>query len=709
MEDLERLHSKRRTSRSDKVGFSGSLLLFLFLCLVRQSNTFCPSPRLTSALHNNYDKSVIKPIPRVFEAPVAFVRNQVVLGAKGKAAVDDDDEEDDDEEEDEEDDDEAEVEDDNDDDDVDIPGDWNEADVLAEFDDVDITEENDTDDDDEEEDIADVVVAEDDEDDLDDEDEIDEIDLDDEEDEEEDDEGIEEIILTDDAQVEYDEEDEYEYAMTTEIDDPDWDEEDGDYHELEDDDDPNYMKQKELADIAAEKAYERAQDEAFDPINFMMNDMTEEQHAAMQQSELFKKVQERMKGMELTEVDLGDVDIEQAVAEVPDLMADDPYPRHKDGEPNIVTRSTGLTDDDLEEFDQAYKKADERVNEEPWDKVMLKDLTGWDNISNETIEEMEDCLDEIGGSSYNVTRWLLYDLDFNVSNLILAAMKHNREAPILFQHWYPQLVTYKRYQDVRDRNYDFTWDDVENADIGELERYYAGFGYDEIPKKAPVDTGIISLEDLDEDEIKMAAFENWVKEVYNPEWDRKDFDDDDMQDEDNVFSHFYEAPQHPDKPTFEDSLEDIEMWNEEMGDDDTLSEYREMMGKAYEYEVVKDEEFEREFRGHLVIACTGEDSDLDIAEKITIRFEKEFGKQVFVETRILQLAREEDNVFEIWLESYEVDLLHSKKRATSNAKGWNGPEVCDDAQIDYLVGRVRFLISDDARYSYRMEDLELAE
>ncbi len=53
---------------------------------------------------------------------------------------------------------------------------------------------------------------------------------------------------------------------------------------------------------------------------------------------------------------------------------------------------------------------------------------------------MEDCLVEIGGSAYNVTNWLLYDLDFNVSNLILAAVKHNRDAPILLMHWYPQLV-----------------------------------------------------------------------------------------------------------------------------------------------------------------------------------------------------------------------------------------------------------------------------
>lgn len=131
-----------------------------------------------------------------------------------------------------------------------------------------------------------------------------------------------------------------------------------------------------------------------------------------------------------------------------------------------------------------------------------------------------------------------------------------------------------------------------------------------------------------------------------------------------------------------------------------------MMGRSFAYKATNDEEFQREFRGHLVIACTGEDSDLEVAEKVTQRFEIEFGKSVYVETRVHALARPEDNVFEIWLESYDIDLLHSKKRATSNAKGWDGPAEVDDAQVDSLVEQVRFLISDDARYGYRYLEFE---
>ena len=165
-------------------------------------------------------------------------------------------------------------------------------------------------------------------------------------------------------------------------------------------------------------------------------------------------------------------------------------------------------------------------------------------------------------------------------------------------------------------------------------------------------------------------------------------------------------PQHPDLPTYEDTQEDLEDWDEEMGDDEENKEHKEFMGRNFEYTVMQDEEFEKLFRGHLVVACTPDDSDLEAVEKITARMSQEFGKQVFVETRVIAHAREEDNVFEIWLESFNIDLLHSKKRASHQEKGWVGPIECDDTQIEYLVQEVRFLISDDCRYAYNYEMLE---
>jgi len=616
----------------------------------------------------------------------------------------------------------------------DVPETWTEQDILAELGEDDgIVVEDDDDEDDDAEDVTASAADDDDEDD----DEIDlddiELDLDDDDEDDDEEEGIVEeyvggggiddddvgVLVEDAVLISGDEEEEEEEEWDDEEDGPS-----ADALETEDDpSDPNYTAQKEIVRQAIRDSQRRAEDEAFDPLEYVAREMTEQQARALEQTAFLKAVEERARGLELTpsDVESGGVsaaNLEGAVAGVPDLMDDDPYPRHEDGEEDLLEPAIGLTDDDMEALDDAYKEINRIVDEEPWDKVAMKDQADdsavWDSLPSETLEEMEAALGELGGSAYNVTRWLLYDLDFNVTNLILAAVKHNRNAPVLLQHWYPQLVTYERYRHARDRDFDFTWDDVENADISELERYYAGFGYDEIPNKAPAETGIISFEDLDEEEIKMAAFENWMTQVYNPEWDRKDFDDDDMRDEDNVFSDFYDAPQHPDLPTIEDAEEDIDDWQQEIEEaaddneidlekDPEVTAYRDMMGEKFEYEEVEDEEFEREFRGHLIVACTGRDEDLDVAEKITSRFEKEFGKQVMVETRVMALAREEDNVFEIWLESYEIDLLHSKKRATSNAQDWDGPADCDDGQIETLVDRVRFLISDDARYSYQMD------
>lgn len=549
-----------------------------------------------------------------------------------------------------------------------------------------------TPDDDSDEDGTVVAVNDDD----DDEDDIDE-DLDIwEEDEDEDD-----LVAEGDIQYEDDSE------MADGMDEEEWEVEE-EIPLKDDPDDPNYTTQKKILEETLERKGAAEELENFDEIDFIMNKMTPEMAEAMEEEDIQKevnaKVGELMK--EIDEEEVAKMDYNEVMAKTSNIL-EDPY--ENEGEENIM--GTGLSDDLLEKYDSALKEARQRIAAEPWDKVNDKARNqDWSQLPNQTIEEMDACLDEIGGSSYNVTNWLIYDLDFNVSNLILAAVQHNKEAPILFMHWFPQLMTYERYQHARDREFDFNWDDVNNADMEELERYYMGFGYQEIPNKAPAETGIISLEELDEEEMKMVAFENWVKEVYNPEWDRKDFDDDSFQDEDNTFSHFYKAPQHPDLPVFEDALEDIADWEAEVDDDENTSEeYARNMGHATKYKRIDDEEFQREFRGHLVVACTPEDEDLEIAEKITKRMDEEHGKKIHVETRVMAHAREEDCVFEVWLESYEIDLLHSKKRASANDEVWEGPALCDDKQVEWLVDEVRFLISDQARYSYRYETADRNE
>ncbi len=342
-------------------------------------------------------------------------------------------------------------------------------------------------------------------------------------------------------------------------------------------------------------------------------------------------------------------------------------------------------------------------------EIGMESVDAFRDIPENLKDEIRECMTEMGSASYNVTKWLVYDLDFNVTNLMLAACQHNPKAPILFEHWFPQLQVCERYKYAREGNFSFTWEDSKNADMEELYTYYRGFGYNEIPSKAPGDTGIIDLEELDEDEVQMVDFAAWCQEVYNPEWDRKDFDDDDIKDVDNVFSPEFILPQDPDVPTYQDAKDDIRNWYGEIenNNDGDVSpeqaEYRDMVGQELDYKYLDDKEFTAAFRGHLVVACTTEEEDLDVAEKITIRFEEEFGKQIFVETRVISHALMEDNCFEVWLESYDIELLHSKKRATTGAKDWTGPIECNDEEIDKMVERVAFLISDDARYSYRMD------
>ena len=473
---------------------------------------------------------------------------------------------------------------------------------------------------------------------------------------------------------------------------------------LQDDpDDPDYMEQKKLVEETVARREKLAEDQDFDAVDYIMNQMTEEQAEIMNSLPSQQEVDRIASDVYgINDVDADDVDamdLDEEIASTPDLMDNDPWENKQ--EENIL--GTGVDDDILERLDDAWKLSNQAQAEEPWDKVDESAINfRWEDVADKQRDEMYECLNEIGGAPYNCTRWLFYDLNFNVSNLILAAVKHNPDAPVLFQHWYPQLLTYSRYEHARDRNFDFNWDDVENADMDELRRYYFGFGYTEIPSKAPGETGIIEFDELDEEEMKMAAFENWMIEVYNAEWDKKDFDDDDIRDEDNVFSEFFEMPDHPDLPSFDDAQEDLREWEEDAANE--TAEYRDHMGMDRRYTHVEDEEFTKEFRGHLIVACTPQDKDLEIAEKITAAMGEKFGKQVYVETRVIAHAREEDAVFEVWLESYDIDLLHSKKRASSGTDGWDGPAECDEAQIEYLVDKVGFLISDDARYSYRYEE-----
>mmetsp|Transcript_6772 Transcript_6772/g.16939 ORF Transcript_6772/g.16939 Transcript_6772/m.16939 type:complete len:747 (+) Transcript_6772:323-2563(+) len=404
----------------------------------------------------------------------------------------------------------------------------------------------------------------------------------------------------------------------------------------------------------------------------------------------------------LDEKELEGMDIEKELEGAMALIDDEPY--ISANRTNIA--GTGITDEEMEALDQSWKNINDSLKKEPWNKVAATQFDfNYSAYPKQYHYDMQETAVEIESAGYDVFPWLKYDMAFNVSNLVLAAIKHNPEAPVILQHWYPQLMVCERYQHARDRDFDFTWDDVNNADMEELERYYLGFGYEEIPKKAPAETGLISFEDADEQEVKMAAMEKWMLDVYNSEWDKKDFDDEDIKDEDNVFSDNFKMPEHPDLPSWDDAQEDVAGWKDEYGQDDELEgdgiAYRDMMGRSVDYTSAQDDDFEKNFRGHLIVACGNFEADLDIAEKITTRMEKEFGNAIYTETKIYQHATPNDNVFEIWLESYEVDLLHSRRRAAMNVDGWEGKGEIDDHRMDYLVKEIGKLTSEDARTSFR--------
>lgn len=344
-------------------------------------------------------------------------------------------------------------------------------------------------------------------------------------------------------------------------------------------------------------------------------------------------------------------------------------------------------------------------------QAMIRPNHELEQLDHETLDEINMCLNasavDANGQEYAETiknedplRWLLYDLNFNVTNLMLASCKHNPTAPLLLNHWMPQLCAYSRYADVRERDFQFTWEDCENADMNELLNYFKGLGYDEIPNFSPKETNIIDVEtEYDQEDITMSAFENWMDEVYNDENEDLYFDDEEFQPEHNVFDFDFGLA---DSDTVRGFKTEFEEFNKEHSNE--TQAWREKFAKETKYELNEDKEGAEAFRGHLVVACCGSDHDLELAEKITLRMKEEFGKQVYTETRVYNHARQEDNVYEIWLESYDIQLIHSRRGAFYNSNQWSGPADVDDDQLDYITEKVRYLISDDSRYSYHIHE-----
>jgi len=510
--------------------------------------------------------------------------------------------------------------------------------------------------------------------------------------------------------------------------------------------DPNYQLAKEtvLSQVEERKAlweleskvprnFETVED-LTKTMDYIMNGMTEEEREELEQDvdlQEVEKILSKNNKMLLTEKDLKEILIEdedgksvgidpKAIVEAGSFDDDrglDAFPRsdvEEDGE-NLVYPSEGaFTEKDLVELDDqlaAYRAAREELANQTYfgegHTMAYMDVEkDWPRLSNETQDEIMDVIENSNTMACpEPEMWLMYDLNFNVTNLILASFKHNAEAPIMFTQWMPQLEVYNRYADQRAKNFEWTWDDVEAADVSELRRYYEGIGYDHIPKKDPSETGIIALDTtpIDDEEREMLALENWMDEVYNEEADNLLFDDESFEPRDNVFDPDYGTSSSDKSSALEEKfMREYEAFEREFSEES--QEWRDQFATVEKFEHRDDPEGQEAFRGHLVVAIGPIDEDMEVAERIHERMKEEFGKAVFVETRVMGHVRAEDNVFEVWLESYEIDLLHSKRQAFINSKLWTGPSAVDEEQLEHLVERVRYLISDDARYSYRFSD-----
>ncbi|KAL7533185.1 hypothetical protein ACHAXR_005093, partial [Thalassiosira sp. AJA248-18] len=511
--------------------------------------------------------------------------------------------------------------------------------------------------------------------------------------------------------------------------------------------DPNYQLAKTTVISEIEERKQLSERESKVPRNFesvedvtrtmeyIMSGMTDEERKELEGDVDLQEVERIVSennNMLLTEEDFEDILIDdedggegmiidpEAIANAGSFDDDrgiDAFPSsdvEDDGENLVYPTNKAFTEQDLVELDDqisAYKAARERLANQTYfgeeHTMAYMDVEkDWPALSNETQDEILDVIENSNTMACpEPEMWLMYDLKFNVTNLILASFQHNAEAPIMFTHWMPQLEVYERYADQRAKNFEWTWDDVAAADIDELTRYYKGIGYDSIPKKDASDTGIITLDTspMDDEEREMLALENWMDEVYNEEADNLLFDDESFEARDNVFDPDYGTSSTDKSAALEEKfMREYDAFEREFSEES--QEWRDQFATVEKFEYRDDPEGQKEFRGHLVVACTPTDEDVKVAEKITERFKEEFGKAVFVETRVMGHARVEDNVFEVWLESYEVDLLHSKRQAFINSKLWTGPSDVDGEQLEYLVKEVRYLISDDARYSYRMSD-----
>jgi len=515
------------------------------------------------------------------------------------------------------------------------------------------------------------------------------------------------------------------FAGEDPVDEYDDDEYDEDYYDEEDDEENDEENDEE--DVESEEDKEWIAEEK--KVRMMIKDLDEATEAIkkldvdevvdtlspedieelMESDDVEAEALERAEKIMLTEKDLSKVTEEDRLdaASSDDLDPDDIFP--KDGDWIYGSNST-LKQKDFLEFEEVYEQLESAKEQLRTGAAEIRNIDMIDDdyvmmnvLDEETRTEILNLDDELPPDEegdpeetklHEQRRRLIYDLDFNITNVFLASFKHNPNAPVILEHWMWEMRNWTRYEYVRQNNFNFTWDDVDNADTVELEEYWKGAGTDGIPSPSKNENpNIVEWDEspLNYEEEYMLALETWMDEVY------KEDDDINLDDEDLMPSDNPAAPEHGvlENDEIPPELKDVEEFEEKYSH--MSQEWRNEYVKRKDYEV--ESRLDSEFRGHLVIACSPSAEDLKVSEELTLRMEKEFGEKVFVETRVVGHAKPEDYLYEIWLESWEIELLHSKRRAVFQ-RDWNGPRDMSEEYIDELVSRVDFYISDDYRYSF---------
>jgi len=110
-------------------------------------------------------------------------------------------------------------------------------------------------------------------------------------------------------------------------------------------------------------------------------------------------------------------------------------------------------------------------------------------------------------------------------------------------------------------------------------------------------------------------------------------------------------------------------------------------------------------RGLIVVVTSkdgGREDDEGQIGKLVEGIEKTFGEVVEVERRFM--GSKEDNLLEVWIESYEHTLLFSRRSATVDKK-WEGGDVLDEKERGGILDSIGEHVSDGARYGYFIDDV----